>query len=117
VDLKSLFSRVCRELYVPIADAGGWSDLNLRAELIERFARWDNAGKRCVLLYCGDHDPGGLNISNTLRSNLQDLAGAVGWSPANLVIDRFGLNADFIEAQGLTWIDNLATAQGKFTLS
>jgi hypothetical protein len=117
VDLKSLFSDVCREFNVPIANAGGWSDLNLRAEIMERFAYWEQRGKQCVLLYCGDHDPGGLAISTTLRSNLQDLADAVGWSPASLIIDRFGLNADFIEEQRLTWIDNLATAQGKYPLN
>ena len=32
-----------------------------------------------------------------MRKNLEDLAGAVGWSPENLVIIRFGLNADFID--------------------
>jgi hypothetical protein len=29
-----------------------------------------------------------------------------------LIIDRFGLNDDFIEAQGLTWIDNQETGSG-----
>jgi hypothetical protein len=29
-----------------------------------------------------------------------------------LVIERFGLNADFIEEQGLTWIENLETSSG-----
>jgi hypothetical protein len=37
-------------------------------------------GKHCVLLYCGDHDPGGLNISEFLRSNMADLAVAVDWN-------------------------------------
>ena len=59
-------------------------------------------GRQCVLLYCGDHDPGGLQISGLIRSNLADLSGAVGWSPERLTIDRFGLNHDFIEEQGLT---------------
>jgi hypothetical protein len=117
VDLKSLFAEVCRGFHVPIANTGGWSDLNLRAEMMRRFAEWEFKGKRCVLLYCGDHDPGGLAISKTLRSNLEDLADTVGWSPENLVISRFGLNADFIEAQGLSWIDNLATANGKYPLN
>jgi hypothetical protein len=31
----------------------------------------------------------------------------------HLVIDRFGLNADFIAANNLTWIDNLETGSGK----
>jgi hypothetical protein len=74
-----------------------------------RFAYWEARGKQCVLLYCGDHDPSGLVISKFLRSNMADLGRAVGWSPDNLIIERFGLNFDFIEAQGLTWIDGLST--------
>lgn len=64
------------------------------------------------MLYCGDFDPGGLNISNHIRSNLAKLTGATGWSPDNLIIDRFGLNFDFIEEQRLTWIENLSTGSG-----
>jgi len=112
-DLRSLFAPVVRRYYVPIANAGGWSDINGRAAMMKRFAEWEAKGKRCVLLYCGDHDPGGLNISGCLRSNLEDLSGAVEWDPGNLVIDRFGLNHDFIVAQGLTWIDNLETSAGE----
>ena len=112
IDLRSLFSRICDSYHVPLANSGGWADINGRAAMMRRFAEWEARGKRCVLLYCGDHDPGGLNISGFLRSNLADLSGAVGWSPDNLIIDRFGLNFDFIEAQGLTWIDNLETGAG-----
>lgn len=44
---------------------------------MKRIARWEAKGKECVLLYCGDHDPGGLHISEFLRSNFEDLAGMV----------------------------------------
>ena len=81
--------------------------------MMRRFKHWEAKGRPCVLLYCGDHDPGGLQISGQLRSNLAELSGAVGWSPDRLTIDRFGLNHDFIEEQGLTWIDNLRTAKKK----
>jgi hypothetical protein len=84
---------------------------------MRRFAEWEAKGKTCVLLYCGDHDPGGLHISDRLLSNLADLEAPVGWSPKDLLIDRFGLDYDFIEAQGLTWIDNLATAKGEYPLN
>jgi hypothetical protein len=117
VDLKSLFKDTCAQFYTPIANGGGWTDLNLRAEMMRRFKRWEERGKKCVLLYCGDLDPGGLNISETLRSNLEDLADAVGWSPRKLIIDRFGLNADFVEENSLTWIDNLATSKGEYPLN
>ncbi len=104
--LKNLFAPVCAKYHVAFANGGGWNDINGRAAMMLRFAEHEASGRQCVLLYCGDHDPGGLNISDFLRSNFADLKRAVGWSPDRLIIDRFGLNDDFIEAQGLTWIDN-----------
>ena len=41
------------------------------------------------------------------------MADAVGWHPGNLIIDRFGLNYDFIQGHNLTWIDNLETGGGQ----
>jgi hypothetical protein len=112
VDLKSLFGIIARHFHIPITNIGGWCDINSRAAMMRRFAERERRGQKCVLLYCGDHDPGGLRISDTLRRNFSDLTGAVGWDPENLIIDRFGLNADFIAANGLAWIDNLETGSG-----
>jgi hypothetical protein len=112
LDLRNLFESVCNEFRVPLTNFKGWSDLNSRAAMMRRFAEHEAAGRRCVLLLCGDHDPGGLHITEKLRTNLEDLSDAVGWSPENLVIIRFGLNADFIDEHGLTWIDNLETSSG-----
>jgi hypothetical protein len=112
IDLKHLFKPVFNEFHIPFANARGWSDLNSRASLMRRFEEMEDAGKRCVLLYCGDHDPGGLAISDFLRPNLEELTDAVEWFPGNLIIDRFGLNYDFIEENNLTWIDNLVTSSG-----
>jgi hypothetical protein len=100
VDLKSLFGRICGRFHIPITNARGWTDLNSRAAMMRRFARWEAKGKRCVLVYCGDHDPSGLVISTFIRSNMAELATAVGWSPDNLIIDRFGLNFDFHQGAG-----------------
>jgi hypothetical protein len=113
IDLRSLFGPVCREFHVPVANGKGWSDLHLRADMMERFQHWEDKGKRPVLLYCGDHDPAGIHISENLHSNLHDLSEAVGWDPGDLVIERFGLNEDFITQHGLTWIDNLITSSGQ----
>jgi len=76
-DLKSLFSRVTQPFHIPIQNVGGWGDLNVRAGMMRRFKQWEARGKRPVLLYCGDHDPGGLLISDSLRSNIAELAKAV----------------------------------------
>jgi hypothetical protein len=103
LDLRNLFGPVCDEFHVPITNFKGWSDLNSRAAVMRRFAKHEAAGRQCVLLLCGDHDPGGLHITEKMRKNLEDLSGAVGWTPENLVINR----------HRLTWIDNLETSSGE----
>ena len=90
-----------------------------RAEYARRFKEAEDRGMKAVLLYCGDHDPDGLRISDFLKSNLYDLKdiewsdGTPGYDPTWLEINRFGLNADFIEEHELTWIDNLITGSGR----
>lgn len=119
IDLVTLFSPVCEEYHIPIANSKGWSSMLQRAEYARRFADARDKGLKCVLLYCGDHDPDGLRISEFIRKNLDDLKdvtwsdGVRGYDPINLVVDRFGLNYDFIEDNNFTWIDNLTTGSGK----
>ena len=112
LDLRSLFEPVCKEFHVPVTNLKGWSDVNARAAMMQRFKLHEARGRLCVLLLCGDHDPGGLQITEQMRKNLEDLAGAVSWSADNLLIIRFGLNAEFIDEYNLTWIDNLETSSG-----
>ena len=82
---------------------------------MKRFQFHSESGRHCVLLYCGDHDPAGLFISDVIRKNLRDLEKAVGWSPNEdqLTIERFGRNYDFIQANGLLWIEGLETGSGE----
>lgn len=121
-DLVTLFEPVCKEYHIPIANSRGWSSMLQRAEYARRFAEARDKGLKCVLLYCGDHDPDGLRISEGIRKNLADLKhinwsdGVNGYDPHDLIIDRFGLNYDFIQEHGFTWIDNLITG-GKKDLS
>jgi hypothetical protein len=108
----SLFKKPTDEFDVPLVNIGGWADVNSRVEMMRRFKYWEARGKKCVLLVFVDHDPGGLRIADFLRKNFADLSRAVGWSPDNLIIDRFGLKKDFIDQHNLTWIDNLETSSG-----
>ena len=112
IDLKELFKSVCARFHIPIANAGGWGDLHVRANMMQRFKFWEERGKTSVLLYCGDFDPGGMLMSDALTNNMAEMELAVGWDPSNVIIDRFGLNLDFIEANNLSWIDNLITGSG-----
>jgi hypothetical protein len=116
VDLKNLFAPISAPFRIPTFNAAGWGDLHSRAAAMERFGYWERRGKRCVLLYCGDLDPGGLRISDAIRSNLADMSGCVGWSPDRLIIDRFGIDKTFIEDNDVPWINNLHTSKGKLPL-
>jgi hypothetical protein len=119
VDLVTLFQPICRKYHIPIGNSKGWSSIIQRADYAKRFKQAREIGLHCVLLYCGDHDPDGLRISDTLRKNLEDIMyvhwtdGTEGYDPDNLIIDRFGLNYNFIISNNLTWIDNLITGSGK----
>lgn len=115
IDLVTLFRPVTEEYHIPIANSKGWSSILQRAEYARRFREAEERGLRCVLLYCGDHDPDGLRISDTIMKNLEQVSGIVwsdgeaGYDPSALEIVRFGLNYDFITRNGYTWIDNLIT--------
>lgn len=121
IDLKTLFEPVCKKYKICIATSKGWSSMLQRAEYARRFKKAEEKGLTCVLLYCGDHDPDGLRISNFIHDNLYELAqvywwddGSEGYNPHNLIIDRFGLNYDFIAQNKLSWIDNLITGSGGY---
>ena len=116
VDVKNLFRSVCEPFHLAITNIGGWCDLNARAAMMRRFKYWEGRGKPCVLLPFTDHDPGGFNICRHLRSNLEELSKTVKWSPDNLIIDRFGLDADFIRRNRIRWIENLRTSKGEYPL-
>lgn len=119
IDLKTLFEPVCAKYHIPIANSKGWSSILQRAEYARRFKEAEDKGLKCVLLYAGDHDPDGLRISDTMRKNLADIKDIVwkdgedGYDPTDLIIERFGLNYDFIVKNKYTWIDNLITGSGK----
>lgn len=119
IDLKTLFEPVCQKYHIPIATSKGWSSMLQRAAYARRFKAAEDRGMKCVLLYCGDHDPDGLRISDFIKSNLADVKNVVwesgdeGYDPEDLIIQRFGLNAEFINKHKLTWIDNLITSRKK----
>jgi hypothetical protein len=119
IDLVTLFRPVCEEYHIPIANSKGWSSMLQRAEYARRFGEARDKGLQCILLYCGDHDPDGLRISEFIKNNLIDLKdikwedGSEGYNPDDLIIKRFGLNYDFIIRNRLTWIDNLITGSGR----
>jgi hypothetical protein len=112
IDLQNLFADTCAAQHVLVTNAGGWSDINERGQLLERFRDHDD-GRRLVLLAYGDHDPAGLHIVEKLRGNLEQLKDAEGvnWDPHRIEVMRIGLTHEYIEKHRLHWIDNLVTSR------
>lgn len=114
IDLRALFEPLCEKYHIPLTNTRGWYAINQRAFMMQRFKYWESKGKICKLLYCGDFDPEGVQISNTLLKNLREISQAVNWYPSDVkLVDRFGLDIDFINKYKLTWIEGLWTGSGK----
>ena len=123
IDLVNLFMPIARKFCIPIKNNVGWNDINSRVRTMKRFAHHAAEGRKPVLQYYGDFDPAGLVISTALRNNMKELEGAVNFELAqddipdlnidDVIIERCGLNYDFIIDNRLSWIDGLATGSGK----
>jgi hypothetical protein len=97
----------------------GQADVNSRVALIEECIWAEDNDLISVILYCGDHDPMGVKMSDAIVDNLRQLAQVMGWESGledmhyGDRIVRFGLNVEFIENAGLLWIDGLETSSGE----
>ena len=116
IDVKNLFEPICKKYHVRIANARGWSDINSRGKLVEKFREAEEIGLKPVFLYYGDFDPAGIFIVDKIKDNINSLSKSTGWTADNLIVDHFGLSYEFIQANNLTWIDNLKTGSGKYPL-
>ncbi len=116
-DLVGLFGPVCKKYQIPIGNMKGWSDINSRADLLERCHQKYEQGCEVHILYCGDFDPAGLNISKVFKKNLKDLEEGTNISSDfieyQIKFQRFGLNYDYIQEEELVWVENLMTGSGK----
>ena len=120
VDLVELNMPVCREVRAMVSNFRGDTDINSKAQMSLRFQQAIERGQQPVLLVEGDFDPKGLHIHEYMRKQFLDLEGRafadgtrLAWDPRELIIVRFGLNEDFIDAHGLSKIPNLITGSGR----
>ena len=96
----------------------GQADVNSRVALIEECQWAEENDLEPVILYCGDHDPMGVKMSDAIADNLRPIADVMGWEYGLEALEdddrivRFGLNTEFIENAGLLWIEGLETSSG-----
>ncbi len=114
-DLVQIFGDVAKRRRVRITNGKGDTDIHSRLAMLKRFRDHTEAGRRCVLLAVGDHDPKGLNIVSGLRDTLMSCADIKGldWYDPDFDVVNIGLTEEQIDRLGLMKIENLETGGGK----
>lgn len=114
-DLVQIFKSTADRYNVRITNGKGDTDIHSRLAMLKRFRDHTEAGRRCVLLAVGDHDPKGLFIVEGLRRTLMSCIGIKGlnWWDADFDVVNVGLTETQIDRMGLMKINNLETGGGK----
>jgi len=63
------------KLGVPVFVCRGFASLSALHQCAQEFREQERRGKRCLVLYFGDHDPSGVAIDKNARESMRDLFG------------------------------------------
>jgi ParB-like chromosome segregation protein Spo0J len=94
ITVQTIIERVAGEYGMPCSIGRGYSSVDLRYQLAERFRA--SGKERLLLLLLNDFDPEGENITNTLPGSLRDEFGIADIVPVKVV-----LTFDQVQAMGL----------------
>lgn len=92
--LSGVLQPVCRDLDIGITANKGYSSSSTMYEIGKRLQDIDSYDKRLVVLYLGDHDPSGIDMTRDVEERLT-LYGRLGTSDFEVV--RVALNYDQVE--------------------
>ena len=91
--LSGVLEPVARELDISITANKGYSSSSTMYEIGKRLAHYERLGKEITILYLGDHDPSGIDMTRDVLERLQTYSRV--YSP--LDVDRLALNWEQIE--------------------
>jgi hypothetical protein len=89
--LEGVLEPVCRRLDVTFSANKGYSSSSALYESGKRLAAFYDDGKDCVVLYLGDHDPSGIDMTRDVRDRLSLFSGN------QVKVKRLALNMDQIK--------------------
>jgi hypothetical protein len=89
--LEGVLIPVCRERGVRFTANRGYSSQSAMYEMGKRMEQMRHQGKNVFVLYLGDHDPSGIDMTRDVRERLQM------FSRGRLKVDRLALNMDQVE--------------------
>ena len=88
--LIGIVETVCRRLDVPFFACRGYTSQSEMWGAGQRLERWKRQGQTPILLYLGDHDPSGIDMTRDVIDRLTLFAGG-------MQVDRLALNWDQVE--------------------
>lgn len=83
--LTGVLDSVCTRLDVPYFACRGYSSQSEMWEAGQRFKRYQDAGQTPVILYLGDHDPSGIDMTRDVAERMKMFMGG-------LEVERLALN-------------------------
>lgn len=103
--LEGVLVPVCRSLDVPFTANKGYCSSSAMYEASKRFVRKIESGKSCYIIYLGDHDPSGIDMSRDVEERMDlfvktalDMCDAIGPNePSAVTMLRAALNMDQIK--------------------
>jgi hypothetical protein len=114
-DLVQIFRGVADRYKVRITNGKGDTDIHTRLAMLRRFRLHTEAGRRCILLAIGDHDPKGLHIVEGLHRTIMSCANLKGldWPDPDFEVVNIGLTEAQVFELDLMRIANLETGGGR----
>lgn len=114
-DLVQIFRSTADHYKIRITNGKGDTDIHTRLAMLRRFRQHSWAGRRCILLAVGDHDPKGLHIVEGLHRTIMSCCNLKGldWDDPDFEVVPIGLTEDQINELDLMKIGNLETGGGR----
>ena len=89
--LEGVLIPICERLDVPFSANKGYTSLSMLYEAGKRIARLIRTGKKVFIIYLGDHDPSGIDMTRDIRERLEMFA------RHQIKVHRAALNMDQVE--------------------
>jgi hypothetical protein len=94
--LEGVLIPVCRELDIPFTANKGYSSSSAMYEAGKRMREKMDGGKHVIVIYLGDHDPSGIDMSRDVEDRLRMFAETSEGDEYTIKVERAALNIDQI---------------------
>jgi hypothetical protein len=96
--LSGVLAPVCRSLDVGFTANKGYSSSSAMYEAGRRIKGKVRAGKRVFILYLGDHDPSGIDMTRDVGERVLMFSGETNTDDYRVLVNRLALNYNQVEA-------------------